>query len=72
MEIAIVGLGRMGMNMLERLTKGGHTVYGYDTSPEKLEEVNKRGGVGVSTLSDAASKQTQSPKVVWIMVPQSI
>jgi 6-phosphogluconate dehydrogenase len=70
MEIAIVGLGRMGMNMLERLAKGGHTVYGYDTSPEKLEEVNKRGGVGVSELSDAVSKQTQSPKVVWIMVPQ--
>src|ERR1700722_11873035 len=70
MEIAIVGLGRMGMNMLERLSQGGHTVYGYDTSSEKLAEVAKRGGIGVSVLAEAVSKQTQTPRLVWIMVPQ--
>lgn len=70
MEIAIVGLGRMGMNMLERLAKGGHTVYGYDTSPDKLAEVGTRGGIGVAELSDAISRQTQSPRLIWIMVPQ--
>jgi len=70
MEIAIVGLGRMGMNMLERLTLDGHTVYGFDTSPDKVPEVQKRGGVGVTDLGEAIHRQQQTPKVVWIMVPQ--
>ncbi len=56
MEIAMVGLGRMGMNMLERLAKGGHTVYGFDTSPDKMPEVEKRGGVGVTDLARSHSK----------------
>jgi len=70
MEIAIVGLGRMGMNMLERLTADGHTVYGFDTDPAKVPEVNKRGGHGVTDLHEAVKNQTQAQKVVWIMVPQ--
>lgn len=70
MEIAMIGLGRMGMNMLERLAKGGHTVFGYDVDPKKLEEVAERGGVGVSTLDEAAGKFSQHPRIFWIMVPQ--
>ncbi len=70
MEIAMVGLGRMGMNMLERLAKDGHKVYGFDTSPDKMPEVEQRGGVGVTDLAEAISKQNQTPKVAWIMVPQ--
>ena len=70
MEIAIVGLGRMGMNMLERLAADGHTVYGYDTDPAKVPEVNKRGGHGVTDLHEAVKNQKQTQKVVWIMVPQ--
>lgn len=70
MEIAIVGLGRMGMNMLERLSKDGHTVYGYDTDTNKLKEVADRGGHPVTSLADALGKQTQVHKIVWIMVPQ--
>lgn len=70
MELAVVGLGRMGMNMLERLAINGHTVYGYDTSPDKMPEVVKRGGVGVTDLHEAVARQNQTPKIVWIMVPQ--
>ena len=70
MEIAMIGLGRMGMNMLERLVNGGHTVFGFDLDPKKLEDVNGRGGVGVDTLDTAAAKFTQTPKIFWIMVPQ--
>jgi len=70
MEIAMIGLGRMGMNMLERLAQDGHTVFGYDTSAEKLEEVGKRGGVGVATLEQAMGSFKQTPRVFWIMVPQ--
>ncbi len=70
MELAMVGLGRMGMNMLERLAKDGHTVYGFDTSPEKRQEADQRGGKGVATLDEAVHGQSQTPKIVWIMVPQ--
>ena len=70
MELAMVGLGRMGMNMLERLAKDGHTVYGYDVSPDKMPEVEKRGGKGVTDLAQAIGQQKQTPRVVWIMVPQ--
>jgi len=70
MEIAMVGLGRMGMNMLERLAKDGHKVYGYDTSPDKVPEVEQRGGVGVTDLGQAIHGQQQMPKIAWIMVPQ--
>ncbi len=70
MEIAMVGLGRMGMNMLERLAQDGHKVYGFDVSPDKVPEVEKKGGVGVTDLGEAISRQQQTPKVAWIMVPQ--
>ncbi|MCW3060526.1 MAG: gnd [Capsulimonas sp.] len=70
MELVMVGLGRMGMNMLERLARDGHTVYGFDTSPEKAAEVTQRGGVPVSDLGEAAAKFTQPTKIFWIMVPQ--
>ena len=70
MEIAIVGLGRMGMNMLERLAQAGNTVYGFDTDPAKMPEVKKRGGIGVTDLAEAVNHQNQEHKVVWIMVPQ--
>ena len=70
MEIAIVGLGRMGMNMLERLAADGHTVYGFDTDPAKKPEVEKRGGKGVTDLGEAVQHQQQAQKIVWIMVPQ--
>src|SRR3569833_592021 len=61
MELAIVGLGRMGMNMLQRLAEGGHTVFGFDTSPDKKGEVEKRGGAYVGSLDEALGKFTQSP-----------
>jgi 6-phosphogluconate dehydrogenase len=70
MEIAIIGLGRMGMNMLQRLAEGGHTVFGYDTSPDQKGEIEKRGGTYVGSLDDAFGKFTQTPKIFWIMVPQ--
>lgn len=69
MDIAIVGLGRMGMNMLERLSGDGHTVYGYDTDPAKLAEVEKRGGIPIADLHLAVEKQKPA-RIFWIMVPQ--
>ena len=59
MHIGLVGLGKMGGNMRERLRRGGHTVVGYDRNPDVAD---------VGSL-DALVEQLPSPKVVWVMVP---
>ncbi|MGQ3555126.1 NADP-dependent phosphogluconate dehydrogenase, partial [Streptomyces rochei] len=59
MQIGLVGLGKMGGNMRERLRNAGHTVVGYDTNPE-LADVN--------SLVDLV-EQLERPRAVWVMVP---
>ncbi len=59
MEIGIIGLGKMGGNMAERLRRGGHTVVGYDRSPDLRD---------VATLAELVDKLS-APRVVWVMVP---
>src|SRR5579862_7649216 len=68
MEIGIVGLGKMGGNMAERLIEHGHTVVGSDLSPEPRVRLEKLGGGSVSNVTDLVHRLTQSPKVVWSMV----
>ena len=60
MQIGLVGLGKMGGNMAERLRAGGHTVIGYDTDPEISD---------AKDLSDLVDQLTDDVKVVWVMVP---
>jgi 6-phosphogluconate dehydrogenase len=61
MKIAMIGLGRMGANMAERLRRGGHVVVGYDRDPEKAE---------VASLAEAIDALDGEPRrVVWVMVP---
>lgn len=60
MELGMIGLGRMGANMAERLRRGGHTVVGYDVNPNS--------GRDVSSLAELATRLT-APRVVWVMVP---
>lgn len=69
MEIGIVGLGKMGGNMAERLTQHGHRVVGSDPAPEAQERMRSLGAVGVGSLKDLVGKLEQTPKVVWSMVP---
>jgi 6-phosphogluconate dehydrogenase len=70
MQIGLIGLGKMGMNMAQRLVEyGHHEVFGFDTSPDKLDELASKGGAGASSLDEMLAKFTQSPRVVWIMVP---
>ncbi|WP_030897282.1 phosphogluconate dehydrogenase (NAD(+)-dependent, decarboxylating), partial [Streptomyces sp. NRRL S-474] len=59
MQIGLVGLGKMGGNMRERLRNAGHTVIGYDTNPEKSD---------VASLADLVN-QLEAPRTVWVMVP---
>lgn len=68
MQIGMVGLGRMGMNMARRLLKGGHEVWGYTRSPEKLKRAEEEGLRCACTLKDLA-RNLKTPRAVWLMIP---
>ena len=69
MEIAIIGLGRMGGNMAHRLHEKGHTVIGVDPTPAMRDLVAKE-GIGVSdTVAHLAGMMKQTPRIFWAMVP---
>jgi 6-phosphogluconate dehydrogenase len=68
MRLAMIGLGRMGGNMSERLIKGGHEVVVYARKPEEVQRYVAKGAAGASSVSDVTAK-LKSPRVVWIMVP---
>lgn len=68
MQIAIVGLGRMGMNMALRLIKGRHKVVAYNRSPEKVREIVRKGAKGAFSLEELVQK-LRPPRYVWIMLP---
>lgn len=68
MEIGIVGLGKMGGNMAERLLQRGHTVIGSDLSPGPREKLAGNGGIAVTNVTELISHMKQTPKVLWTMV----
>ena len=68
MRLAMIGLGRMGGNMSERLIKGGHEVVVYARRAEEVQRYVSKGATGASSLSDITSK-LKAPRIVWIMVP---
>src|SRR6267143_1282594 len=68
MRLAMIGLGRMGGNMSERLVKGGHEVVVFDRKPPTVQQYVSLGAIGSTSLSDATAK-LQSPRIAWIMVP---
>lgn len=68
MELAIIGLGKMGLNMATRLVRGGHRVVGFARSAESIQAGIKNGAEGASSLEDAVSK-LKAQRVVWVMVP---
>ena len=68
MQIAMVGLGRMGGNMVRRLMKGGHSCVVYDRGADAVAALAKEGAAGSNTLQDMVAK-LQKPRAVWIMVP---
>ena len=68
MQIAMIGLGRMGGNMARRLLRGGHRCVVFDRSPEAVAELAKEGAVGASSLADVVAK-LEKPRTVWLMLP---
>ncbi len=68
MELGMVGLGRMGANMAERLVRGGHKVIGYDPNREAAQRVAQKGVATVDSLPGLAGQLT-APRNIWLMVP---
>lgn len=68
MELAMIGLGKMGLNMTARLIGGGHRVVGFDRTDANVDEAIKLGAEGAHSLEEAVSK-LKSPRVVWTMIP---
>jgi len=68
MQLGMIGLGRMGSNMVQRLLKAGHTCVVYDTHPQAMQDLASKGAATSSSLEDFAKKLT-APRAVWLMVP---
>ncbi len=68
MQIAMIGLGRMGMNMGRRLLQGGHQVVAYNRSPEKTRELVAEGAIGSYSLTELIEKLA-TPRIIWLMLP---
>src|SRR6202046_2434839 len=71
MQLGMIGLGRMGANMVRRLIKGGHECVVYDRTPKVVEQLVQAKAVGSSSLEDFV-KKLQKPRVIWLMVPAAI
>ena len=71
MQLGMVGLGRMGANMVRRLIKGGHDCVVFDMSQKAVAELAKEKATGASSLADFAQKLAK-PRAVWLMVPAAV
>ncbi len=71
MQLGMIGLGRMGANMVRRLLKAGHEGVVFDVSPKSVEELVHEKAVGASSLADLV-KKLDKPRALWLMVPAAI
>jgi len=71
MQLGMIGLGRMGANMVRRLIRGGHECVVFDMSPKAVQGLVEEKAVGSSSLADFAKKLAK-PRVVWLMVPAAV
>jgi 6-phosphogluconate dehydrogenase len=68
MELGMVGLGRMGTNMVRRLLRAGHRCVVYDLQPQAVATLVEEGAIGANSLEDLTHRLT-GPRAVWMMVP---
>ena len=71
MQLAMIGLGRMGANMVLRVMRAGHKCVVYDVHPEVIQSLVKEGATGATSLKDLVGK-LEKPRAVWLMVPAAI
>ena len=71
MQLGMVGLGRMGANMVRRLLRAGHDCVVFDMSPKAVEGLVKENAVGSSSLADLV-KRLNKPRAIWLMVPAGV
>ena len=71
MQLGMIGLGRMGANMVRRLMKAGHECVAFDMTPASVQALAKEGATGASSLDDFVAKLKQ-PRAIWLMVPAAV
>jgi 6-phosphogluconate dehydrogenase len=71
MQLGMIGLGRMGANMVHRLLAGDHRCVVFDRSPKAVEELVRAKAVGASSIADLV-KKLETPRAVWLMVPAAV
>jgi 6-phosphogluconate dehydrogenase len=71
MQLGMIGLGRMGSYMVQRLLKAGHECVVYDTHPQAMQELVAKGAASSSTLEEFA-KKLKAPRAIWLMVPAAV
>jgi len=71
MQLGMIGLGRMGANMVRRLLKGGHECIVFDMSPAAVNELTREKATGSSSLADLV-KKLEKPRALWLMVPAAV
>src|SRR6059058_5865638 len=68
MQLAVIGLGRMGANIARRLMRGGHQVVGFDRDSENVRQLAAEGATAAGSLDEAASL-LKAPRIFWLMLP---
>ncbi len=71
MQIGMIGLGRMGSNMVRRLMRGGHQCVVYNRHPGAVKALRSEGAVGTNSLDDFVARLTK-PRAIWMMVPATV
>ncbi|HAB16287.1 MAG TPA: decarboxylating 6-phosphogluconate dehydrogenase [Verrucomicrobiales bacterium] len=71
MELGMIGLGRMGANMVRRLIRAGHSCAVFDMSPKAVAELSGEGATGAATLAEFVGKLS-APRAIWLMVPAAV
>src|ERR1041385_5374816 len=71
MQLGMIGLGRMGANMVRRLIRNGHQCVVFDRSPKAVGQLVEEKAVGASSLADLV-KKLEKPRAIWLMVPAAV
>src|SRR5919206_416725 len=71
MQLGMIGLGRMGANIVRRIIRDGHTAVAFDTNPDTVAQLESEGAVGANSLEDFVAK-LEKPRVAWVMIPAGI